>query len=53
MKKYCLNLIKSEDVTFFFEEPELLQVSITTTEVSCGAGNDATATAHITGGIPP
>jgi len=48
-----LTLIEATDEQFYFEEPELLEVSITTTEISCDAGNDATATASITGGTPP
>lgn len=48
-----LNLINATDVYFLFKEPEFLEVSITKTEISCDAGNDATATVAITGGIPP
>ena len=48
-----LNLIEAKDATFFFEEPEILEVAISTTAVSCDTGNNATATANITGGIPP
>ena len=38
---------------FTFEEPNLLEVSLSSTEISCDAGNDGTATVNITGGIPP
>lgn len=48
-----LNLIQPTDEQFEFIEPELLQVSLTATEISCNSGKDATATANITGGIPP
>ena len=48
-----LNLINPTDIVFDFIEPELLQVSLTATEISCGAGNDGTATVSITGGIAP
>lgn len=46
-------LIKAIDSTFYFEEPELLQLSFTTTEINCDTGNDGTAEVHITGGIAP
>ena len=47
------DLIKSIDSTFYFKEPDLLEVSFTTTKVNCDAGNDGSATVHITGGTPP
>ncbi|WP_335966827.1 T9SS type A sorting domain-containing protein [Galbibacter sp. PAP.153] len=47
------NLTKAIDSTFYFKEPDLLEVSFTTTEVNCDAGNDGSATVHITGGAPP
>src|SRR5690606_488849 len=47
------NLLKTTDSTFYFKEPDLLEVSLTTTEVNCDAGNDGSAKVHITGGIPP
>lgn len=46
-------LITLTDVVFTFDEPELLNVNISNTEADCTIGNNATATAHITGGIPP
>ena len=48
-----LNLRNATDETFNFIEPDLLEVSLTATEISCGAGNDATATVAITGGTAP
>ncbi|SNR14555.1 T9SS type A sorting domain-containing protein [Tenacibaculum jejuense] len=48
-----LNLISPTDELFTFEEPELLTVALTATEISCDAGNDGTATVEIFGGIPP
>lgn len=48
-----LNLIDTTDVSFDFVEPDLLEVSLTATDISCGTGNDGTATVAITGGIPP
>ncbi|MEC3908204.1 T9SS type A sorting domain-containing protein [Tamlana sp. 2201CG12-4] len=48
-----LNLITATDVLFDFIEPELLEVSLTVTEISCGSGNDGTATVNIIGGIAP
>ncbi|MDG3584166.1 T9SS type A sorting domain-containing protein [Galbibacter pacificus] len=47
------NLTKAIDSTFYFKEPDLLEVSFTTTEVNCDAGNDGSAKVHITGGTPP
>lgn len=44
-------LIQATDEVFEFEEPELLQVEVIGTEVSCESGNDGTATAVISGGI--
>lgn len=48
-----LTLIQATDEIFYFEEPELLQVSLTKKDISCDAGNDATATVSIFGGITP
>lgn len=48
-----LNLINPTDAIFYFLEPELLEVLVSTTEISCDTGNNATATVAITGGIPP
>ncbi len=48
-----LNLITSIDELFTFEEPELLRVSLTATEISCETGNNGTATVEIFGGIAP
>lgn len=48
-----LNLIKATDVSFNFIEPDLLEVTLTSTEISCGSGKDGTATVNIKGGIPP
>lgn len=47
------NLSKAIDSTFYFKEPDMLEVSFTTTEVNCDAGNDGTAKVNITGGVPP
>ncbi|MCX2682001.1 T9SS type A sorting domain-containing protein [Galbibacter sp. EGI 63066] len=47
------DLIEAIDSTFYFEEPELLEVSFTTTEISCDAGNNGSAEVFITGGVPP
>ncbi len=41
------------DIEFDFEEPELLVLQLSNTEVSCSAGNDASASVAITGGIAP
>ena len=46
-------LVQPTDMLFTFEEPDLLEVSLSSTEISCDAGNDGTATVNITGGIPP
>ncbi|WP_369049315.1 T9SS type A sorting domain-containing protein [Tenacibaculum sp. UWU-22] len=48
-----LQLINPTDVLYTLEEPELITLSLSATEVSCDAGNDATATVVISGGIPP
>ncbi|MGG6230838.1 T9SS type A sorting domain-containing protein [Tenacibaculum sp. SDUM215027] len=48
-----LQLINPTDVLFNFEEPELLTLSLSSTEISCDTGNDGTATVGISGGIPP
>lgn len=48
-----LQLINPSDVLFSFEEPELLALSLSATEISCDTGNDGTATVVISGGIPP
>ncbi|GFD80268.1 hypothetical protein KUL118_31300 [Tenacibaculum sp. KUL118] len=48
-----LQLINPSDVLFSFEEPELLALSLSATEISCDTGNDGTATVAISGGIPP
>jgi len=48
-----LNLIHPIDTLFTFEEPELLAVKLSATEISCDLGNNGTATVAITGGIPP
>ena len=44
-------LVQETDVVFNFEEPELLQLEVTSTPISCSAGNDGTATVLISGGI--
>ncbi len=41
------------DIEFDFEEPELLVLQLSNTEVSCSAGNDASTSVAITGGIAP
>ncbi|WP_232285917.1 hypothetical protein [Aquimarina agarilytica] len=41
------------DIEFDFEEPELLVLQLSNTEVTCSAGNDASASVAITGGIAP
>ena len=46
-------LIRAVDSTYIFIEPELLQVSLRSTPISCDAGNDGTATVSITGGTEP
>ncbi|GAA4274599.1 T9SS type A sorting domain-containing protein [Aquimarina gracilis] len=46
-------LIRATDTTYTFIEPELLQVSLQSTSISCDAGNDGTATVSITGGTAP
>ncbi len=46
-------LIKSTDVIFQFNEPDLLEVQLSATEISCDQGNNGTATVNILGGIPP
>lgn len=46
-------LIEATDVLFTFDEPNLLEVSLSSTEINCAAGNDGTATVNISGGIPP
>ena len=46
-------LVNATDVFFDFIEPELLEVSLTATEISYGSGNDGTATVNIIGGIAP
>ncbi len=48
-----LNLIRAIDELFTFEEPELLTVKLTATEISCESGNNGTATVEISGGIGP
>src|SRR5690606_41953828 len=45
-------LIEAHDVFFEFEEPELLQVEINSTDISCDAGNDGTISVSISGGVP-
>src|SRR5690606_20250169 len=45
-------LIEAHDVVFEFEEPELLQVELNSTAVSCDAGNDGTISVTISGGVP-
>lgn len=44
-------LIQETDVVFNFEEPELLQLEVIATSVSCEIGNNGTATVSISGGI--
>jgi len=46
-------LLEATDVLFTFEEPDLLEVSLTSTPITCDSGNDGTATVNISGGIPP
>ncbi len=46
-------LIRATDTVYTFVEPELLQVSLQSTPISCDAGNDGTATVSITGGTAP
>ncbi len=45
-------LIEAHDVVFEFEEPELLQIELNSTAVSCEAGNDGTISVSISGGVP-
>ncbi len=44
-------LITPTDAQFTFEEPQLLEVSLSSDAISCDAGNNGTATVIITGGI--
>ena len=46
-------LIAATDVSFTFEEPDLLAVNLSSTAINCMAGNDGTASVSISGGIPP
>ncbi len=48
-----LQLIRAVDTLFTFEEPELLELELSATEISCNLGNDGTAKVVISGGIPP
>ncbi len=48
-----LNLVNATDILFTFEEPELLTLSLSATEIACDLGNNGTATVAISGGIPP
>ena len=48
-----LNLVNATGVLFTFEEPELLTLSLSATEISCDLGNNGTATVVVSGGIPP
>ncbi|WP_422091812.1 T9SS type A sorting domain-containing protein [Tenacibaculum ovolyticum] len=48
-----LQLTTPTDVLYTFEEPALLSVSLSATEISCDTGNNGTATVTIEGGIPP
>ncbi len=48
-----LQLINPTDLIYYFQEPELLEVALSKTEISCDTGDNATATVTITGGIPP
>lgn len=51
---YVNNLLQQEqDVIYVMEEPELLEIELDKTDVSCFNGNDGTATASISGGMPP
>lgn len=44
-------LIQETDSLFYFQEPELLELEVTSTPISCSTGNDGTATVSISGGI--
>lgn len=46
-------LIEATDLLYTFNEPDLLEVSLSSTPIACDAGNDGTASVAITGGIPP
>lgn len=48
-----LNLVRTIDKLFTFNEPDLLEVSLKSTEISCDLGNNGTATVTISGGIKP
>lgn len=48
-----LHLINPTDAVFYFQEPDLLEVSLSKTEIFCDSGNNATATVSIIGGTPP
>ncbi len=46
-------LIQATDSIYQFIEPELVQLKLSTTPISCDKGNNGTATVEITGGTPP
>lgn len=46
-------LIEALDETKYLPQPDKLQISFTNTVVTCLSGNDAEATAIVTGGTPP
>ena len=43
-------LVEATDVLYDFQQPELLTVNLSSTAISCGAGNDGTATVGVSGG---
>ncbi len=47
------NIVTPIDVTYTITQPEILEVTVSHTDLSCNADNNAQATAHITGGTPP
>ncbi|WP_025741310.1 T9SS type A sorting domain-containing protein [Aquimarina pacifica] len=46
-------LIEATDELYTFEEPELLEVSMSSTAITCDSGNNGTASVNISGGISP
>jgi hypothetical protein len=46
-------LVTPLDESLFLPQPDQLILNFTHTSPSCAGGNDATATVHVSGGIPP
>ncbi|WP_417443575.1 T9SS type A sorting domain-containing protein [Joostella sp.] len=47
------DLISAIDSTYYFKEPDLLELAFSSTEISCDAGNNGTAQVFISGGVAP